>query len=217
MRVMKGVDISGGAQGKKTLEQMRALKRLGWDYILIKTGEGGGTLEDAMSFAPFAAHNIQMARRAGLDVGPYHFVHPRDGRRGRDEAKIAWECAINAGWDPRRDKHFAIDFEKTHLPSGRETRRYALSFIRRIKEYQGGKPWFYTFTSFWNEQGFWRPMGCMIWQADYTKDLKRPPGSMRGLLAFGRKHSPIKRWQWTSEGKVPGFHAGDLDLNTGSR
>lgn len=215
---MRGVDISGGAQGKKTLDHMRALKRAGYDYIIIKTGEGGGSVAEAQAFAPYASHNINVARKAGLEVGAYHFVHPRAGRRGRDEAKIAWECAVGAGWNPKADKRFAIDFETTHLPAGLATRRYALSFIRLIRRRHGLRaPWFYTYTSFWNQHGFYRSMGCRIWQADYTKDLNQPPGVMRGLPRFGRRLSPIKRWQWTSEGKVPGFHSGNLDLNTGGR
>jgi GH25 family lysozyme M1 (1,4-beta-N-acetylmuramidase) len=211
---MKGVDISDH-QGRKTVAQFNALRAAGYEYVIVKTGEGGGSVSEARSFARHAAENIRNAKRAGLKVGPYHYFHPRAGRKGRDEAAIALACAKAAGWDPKKDKRFALDYEETHLSSNTETRRYALSAIRYIRRHTGlKKPWFYTFTSFWNEKGFWRPMGCYIWQADFGAP---PPGSMRGLLAFGQKLSPIKRWQYTASGSIKGFHEGDVDKNKGVR
>jgi GH25 family lysozyme M1 (1,4-beta-N-acetylmuramidase) len=214
---MKGVDISD-AQGKKSVAQFRALKAAGYGYVIVKTGEGGGTVAEARSFAEDAEHNIACARAAGLEIGVYHFVHPRTTRKGREEAKVALAAARQAGWNPRKDKRFAIDFEVTNGLDDVALRRYALSFIRYIRRHTRlRRPWFYTFTSFWNGHGFDRPMGCRIWQADFTKSLKRPPGIMRGLPRFGSPRSPIKRWQWTSEGRLAAFHVGNLDLNTGPR
>lgn len=215
---MKGIDISDH-QGAKTVEQFRALKRAGYEYVIIKTGEGGGSVAEVRSFAKYAARNISNARKAGLKVGPYHFFHPRSGRSGRDEAKVAFDAALAAGWNPKKDKRFCLDYETTHFGSDtRATRRYALSAIRYIRRRTGlKKPWFYTYTSFWNANGFWRSMGCVIWQADYTNSVGRPPGRMKGLQPFGAALSPIKRWQWTSSGGVPTFHNGRLDLNVGSR
>lgn len=211
---MKGIDISDH-QGRKTVGQFRALKAAGYEYVIVKTGEGGGSVSEARSFAKDAAHNISNARKAGLDVGPYHFFHPKPGRKGRDEAKIALEAAKAAGWNPKTDKRFALDYEVTHLSSNTDTRRYAISAIRYIRRHTRlRKPWFYTFTSFWNEKGFARPMGCYIWQADFGP---APPGAMNGLRAFGKSLSPIRRWQHTSSGRVPTFHNGDLDLNKGVR
>lgn len=227
--MQQGIDISD-AQGRKTVDQFRRLKAEGYDYVIVKTGEGGGSVTQARSFAEGgypaelsrsfaedAEWNIRQARRAGLEVGCYHFVHPRADRKGRDEAKIALEAAKQAGWNPKTDKRFAIDFEVTHLSSDEDTRRYALSFIRYIRRHTGlRRPWFYTFTSFWNEHGFHRPMGCRIWQADFTGGTS-PPHRMNGLRMFGADRSPIKRWQYTSEGRIPSFHTGHLDLNKGER
>lgn len=209
-----GVDISD-IQGVKSVDQFRRLKQAGYSYVIVKTGEGGGSVSEASSYARCARQNIAAARKAGLSIGPYHFFHPRPGRRGKDEAKIALACALAAGWDPKRDKRFALDYETTHLPAGRETRRYALSAVRYIRRRTGlRKPWFYTYTSFWNTHGFWRPMGCRIWQAEYGPAR---PSRMRGLAPFGAALSPIKRWQYTSDGRVAGFHDGRLDVNKGER
>lgn len=212
--MQRGIDISD-AQGIKSVAAFRRLKALGYSYVIIKTGEGGGSVAEARSFAKCAAQNIKNARAAGLKIGVYHFFHPRATRKGRDEAKIALAAAKQAGWNPRTDKRFALDYEVTHVAAGDETRRYALSAIRYIRRHTLLKrPWFYTFTSFWNSHGFSRPMGCVIWQAEFGSSQ---PGSMRGLLPFGRKLSPIKRWQFTSTGHLPTFHSGNLDLNKGAR
>lgn len=212
--MQRGVDISD-AQGEKSADQFRRLKAEGYAYVIIKTGEGGGSVTEARSFAKHAQANIRHARAAGLEIGVYHFFHPRATRKGRHEAKIALECAKQAGWDPKTDKHFALDYEVTHLGTHEETRRYALSAIRYIRRHTGlRKPWFYTFTSFWNSHGFKRSMGCRIWQAEFETER---PHKMTGLIAFGDRRSPIKRWQHTSTGRVPSFHNGNLDLNRGER
>lgn len=211
---MYGVDISD-AQGVKTVAQFKALKRAGYSYVIVKTGEGGGTVREARSYARCAKTNIEHARKAGLEVGPYHFFHPRAGRSGRDEARVAVDAALAAGWDPKRDKRFAVDYEVTHLSAGRETRRYALSAIRHIRRRTGFRaPWFYTYTAFWQAHGFWRPMGCRVWQAEYGP---AKPSRLKGLPPFGARLSPVKRWQYTSDGKVAGFHDGRLDVNKGER
>jgi GH25 family lysozyme M1 (1,4-beta-N-acetylmuramidase) len=211
---MQGIDISD-AQGVKTVAQFKALKAAGYSYVIVKTGEGGGTVAEARSYAKTAKTNIERARKAGLQVGPYHYFHPRSTRKGRDEARVALEAAKQAGWNPKTDKRFALDYETTHVGTGLETRRYALSAIRYVRRHTGlRKPWFYTYTSFWNQHGFWRPMGCRIWQAEYGPAR---PSRMRGLAPFGAALSPIKRWQFTSSGKVAGFHDGRLDVNKGER
>jgi lysozyme len=183
----KGLDVSN-LQG--TID-WQAVKAAGYRFVWIKAGEGDWK-------DPQFMRNVAGAWAAGLKVGAYHFLRPKPGRNGEQEAEYFIARLKEAGLG-KGDLLPAADVEATKLGED-ATRAYAWQFVRKLRAV-GYKPCLYTYPSFLGAH--WGDIfrSTPLWLADYDGPLNIP--------------TPWKRvvaHQYTSKGSVPGIH-GNVDLN----
>jgi lysozyme len=184
----KGLDVSN-LQG--TID-FRKVKDAGYRFVWIKAGEGDWPDPNFM-------RNVQSAKAAGLKVGAYHFLRPKAGRTGAQEAQHFIERLKTAGLG-KGDVKPAADVEATTLDAA-GTRRYAWDFMQAVHR-AGHHPVLYTYPSFlggdWGGEAW---ISWPLWLADYDGPLNVPKPW---------KHPAAH--QYTSKGSVPGIH-GNVDLN----
>jgi lysozyme len=183
----KGLDVSN-LQGHIDWAKVQ---QAGYRFVWIKAGEGDW-------HDPNFLVNVRMARANGLDVGAYHFLRPKAGRNGEQEAAYFIARLKEAGLG-KGDLLPAADVEATTLGDD-VTRAYAWQFLRKLRA-AGYKPCLYTYPSFLGAR--WGDIfrSTPLWLADYDGGLNIPEPWKR-----------VVAHQYTSKGTVPGIH-GNVDLN----
>jgi lysozyme len=184
----KGLDVSN-LQGAIDWPKVKAA---GYRFVWIKAGEGDWP-------DPQFMRNVNLAKAAGLKVGAYHFLRPKPGRTGGQEAAFFIDRLKAAGLG-KGDLLPAADVEATKLDPA-ATRQYAWDFIRAMDR-GGHRAVLYTYPSFLG--GDWKGDAWItvpLWLADYDSPLNIPTPW---------KH--VVAHQYTSEGSVPGIR-GNVDLN----
>ena len=192
-----GVDVSS-YQGDVNWS---AVKKAGYKFAICKTTEDTSWVDPTWSKA-----RVHSMRLAGIKVGVYHFLRPKPGRSGVEEARFFMQHAKAAGWGAAGDLRPVIDFEATTLNPA-QTLRYLSECVQEIKKLnQGRAPIIYTGGPFWTENtgGSRNNMGCDLWLAAYVQNPQQylPAAWPKGWAM----------WQYTSTGRVPGI-TGDCDLS----
>lgn len=167
------------------------IKAAGHAFVYLKAGEGDWT-------DPTFLARVKAARHAGLLVGAYHFVRPKAGRTGAQEAAFFVHRLQAAGLG-KGDLRPAVDIEATEL-SIAGTRDYTLAFAREVQKLMGVAPLIYTYASF--NGGNWgagfAPFG--LWIAAYQAKPPTLPAPWTSYAA----------WQFTSSAQVPGVGKCDV-------
>jgi len=197
-----GIDVSG----HNRRVDWQQVKASGVDFAFCKTSEGEDWRDKSWS-----RERVDAMRAAGVRVGVYHFLRPREGRSGAVEARWFMEQAFAAGWGQRGDLLPVIDFEATDLPP-LATVVYLRQVVREIKRVLEAAPIIYTGGPFWKEATRDSPhnYGCPLWLAAYVKDPK--PYVPR---AWHRTGWTI--WQYSDKGKISGVSSDNVDRNVAVR
>jgi GH25 family lysozyme M1 (1,4-beta-N-acetylmuramidase) len=182
-KTAKGIDVSNH-QG--TVDFAR-VKKAGYTFAYLKATEGLGFVD------PFYLGNVQKARAAGLKVGAYHFLQPKSGRTGADEAR-AFHVQLAKG---KLELRPVVDVEVTGL-SPAQTENYVDQFVTELRQL-GHDPLIYTFPAFlkWH-----RTHGCPLWIAHFGVSKPTVPSPWRAYTI----------WQHSSTARVPGV-SGNCDVN----
>jgi lysozyme len=185
-KTAKGVDVSNH-QGTVDFAKV---KKAGYTFAYLKATEGLGFVD------PFYLGNVQKARAAGLKVGAYHFLQPKSGRTGADEARAFHVQLANAKLG-KGDLHPVVDVEVTKL-SPAQTEAYVDSFVRELRAL-GHDLLIYTFPAFlqWH-----RTHGCPLWIAHFGVSKPTVPSPWKAYTI----------WQHSSTARVPGV-SGNCDVN----
>jgi lysozyme len=186
------IDVSvhqAGVDWKKVRES-------GVKYVWIKTTEG----EDFKDSR--AADHVRGAREAGLVVGGYHFLRPRQRAGGAAaEVKDFVDRLKELNLLEKGCLRPVLDVESSVL-STNATKSYASDAITALRQQSGVKPVFYTFPSFMAEWPGGFNERADLWIAHYGVDKPIIPAPWTSYAA----------WQWTSRGSVPGV-PGNVDRN----
>src|ERR1044072_3693480 len=179
----------------------QATKTSGHQFVYVKSGEGDW-------HDPLFAANVRGARSAGLKVGAYHFLRPRPGRTGAQEAAFFIERLHSVGLG-KGYLYPVLDVEATQL-NRESTQNYIQGFANALRGH-GFKPMVYTGAWFWdpNVGRITRTstrsanFGIQLWVSGYVPEsqLRLPTGWSKYTI-----------WQFTDKGQVNGVR-GDVDLN----
>jgi lysozyme len=184
----RGLDVSN-LQG--TID-WRKVKDAGYRFVWIKAGEGDWK-------DPQFIDNVKGAGAAGLKVGAYHFLRPRAGRTGGQEAAYFIQ-RLEAADLGKGDLRPVLDVEATQLDRA-ATHAYVKSFVNAMHAH-GFRPMIYTGFWFWNPKVGVDDFGLPLWIAAYQSAEPKLPVPWKRYAA----------WQHTSSGSVPGIR-GNVDLN----
>lgn len=182
-----GPDISN-LQGKV---DFKAIKTVGHSFVYLKAGEGDWT-------DPTLLDNVAKAKQANLHVGAYHFLRPKAGRTGGEEAQFFIRNLKAAGLG-KGDLRPAADIEATKL-NRTATIKYLQDFLAAVEFATGIKPVVYTYPSFPQTWPSWLS-GYPLWLADYDGGLDIP-----------KPWTAIVLHQYTDKGTTPGV-SGHVDMN----
>lgn len=196
--LVKGIDVYEG-DGDINWEKVKAA---GYEFAFCKTSEGGDYKDKSWSSA-----RVDAMRKAGIKIGVYHFMRPKLGRHGRDEAEFFIRTARAAGWGKPGDLRPVLDFEATELSDGK-TLAYLKSAVDEIKALTGKTPIIYTGGPFWDEstRNYDNNFGCPLWLAAYVNNPDKYIPA-----AWTKQGWAI--WQHTDRGPISGVTAGNVDQN----
>jgi lysozyme len=184
----KGIDVSN-LQGAI---DWKAVARAGYGFAYVKAGEGDWK-------DPTFVENVRAAGAAGVKVGAYHFLRPKAGRTGAQEAAFFIQ-RLEAADLGRGDLRPVLDVEATTLDRA-GTHAYVRSFVNAMRAH-GFSPLIYTGTWFWNPKVGDDDFGCPLWIAAYQD---RPPTLPKPWTSYAI-------WQYSDKGTVPGVRGGvDVD------
>ncbi|GAA0430245.1 GH25 family lysozyme [Streptomyces luteireticuli] len=145
MSTIRGIDISS--------YQSSAYSTDGLDFVFIKATEGRSYVNPRME------DQAARARRAGLVVGFYHFLHPGDLDA---QARFFVERCDSAEGDI-----LAVDWETTG--SGTASGAEKDAFLRKVKALRPGhKVILYCNRDFWRNRDSTSYAGDGLWIADYV-------------------------------------------------
>lgn len=184
----KGLDVSN-LQGNI---DWRKVKAAGYRFAYVKAGEGDWK-------DPTFVDNARGAGAAGLKVGAYHFLRPKPGRTGGEEAAY-FIRRLEAADLGNGDLRPVLDVEATKLDRA-GTHAYVGSFVNAMRAH-GFKPMIYTGTWFWNPKVGDDDFGLPLWIAAYQDHEPTLPKPWKSWAC----------WQFSSNGRVPGI-GGECDLN----
>jgi len=182
---LKALDVSE-YQGRIDWHKVR---RAGYRHAFIKASEGTSEVDRCL------VANVRGARRAGLQIGLYHYAHPSQSPRdnARHFLRYASELVKVGDIAP------LLDLEVTEGLDMYELWRWQHRWCEIVGEAFATVPMLYSYRYFL-EAYIWFPHKHRpIAGADYG----RPPAE---TLAGWHV------WQYTSAGRVPGI-AGDVDLD----
>jgi lysozyme len=184
----RGLDVSN-LQGAIDWPKVHAA---GYRFCWVKAGEGDWRDPDFI-------RNVKAAKAAGLKVGAYHFLRPKPGRTGAQEAVYFIARLKEAGLG-KGDLMPALDVEATTLDH-QATLNYVASFGQALRA-AGFKPCLYTYPSFLG--GKWSAAFATypLWLAAYQSHEPTPPQPWRSYVC----------WQNASDAHVPGV-AGKCDVD----
>lgn len=196
----KGIDISNNNGSDLDFAKV---KKAGYDWVIHKATEGDWV------DPTFTKERVAAMRKAGLKVGAYVFLRPKQGRSGAWEARHLYKVAKASGWGKIGDISLVIDIEVTALTRA-ETYRYVRECAEELTKLQGCKPVIYTGRWFWDpkvttEGSSW---GCPLWLAAYVPDT-----NVSRFVPESWNDWTI--WQYTDKAQVPGV--GKCDANVAKR
>lgn len=183
----RGIDISNN-NGPVDMLKVRGA---GYDFVYCKASEGDSFLDRTL------IPNVDAAKRVGLKVGGYHFLHPVTlTRAGAEREARNYVSRLRAAGLGSGDLRPVVDVEVRPV-----TVAYVRWFRRYVKRATGHRALIYTSPGFMPSWGLF--VGTGLWVAHYTS-LPRP-----ALPSPWRRY---RIWQWTPSGNVPGV-PGDCDLD----
>jgi len=211
--MLRGCDVSV-FQG--SIDWEKAKEVLGLRFVYVKVAEGLAVRPD-----PRAAFNVDEARKAGLAVGGYAFLHV--------EADIPTQVALHqkhfldVGLGAPGDLPPACDLESPEDPArwpalgltGEIIRRRALLYLAGMQGWGNQIPLLYSYSSYWSEIGGPSEPAFSsynLWAASY------PGGSWPSGLQKPADFQPWPSWafwQWSDKGKLPSGVTVDLDVFNG--
>lgn len=194
--MVKGIDVSY-AQGHSI--DWDKVYNSGVRFVYFKVNEGD-LLDKTTSRA-----RVSAAKKAGLLVGGYDFIHPRSTRRGSAEFKIFQERAREVGLLDKGCLRPMLDFETTHT-NDFLTRRYVSSWVKSCVRNERIHPVIYTGYYFWNDFGFRTDFNCPLFLPAYGVSVRWVSSHVPEPF----NHAAF--WQHTDKGNVPGV-AGNVDLD----
>lgn len=192
---VEGIDVSY-AQGANI--DWHKVYANGVRFVYFKVNEGD--LLDKTT----TRSRVTAAKRAGLLVGGYNFIHPRATRRGSTEFNIFYKRAKEVGLLDKGCLRPMLDFEVTHT-NNFLTKQYVSSWVKRCVKVARIHPLIYVGYYFWNQFGFKTNFNCPVL-----------------IPAYGSKPHLPTNWhvmnftQYSDRGIVPGVPAHvDRDLYLG--
>ncbi|NBI62406.1 hypothetical protein D3Z38_04865 [Clostridiales bacterium] len=184
----RGIDVSQW-QGSINYRQV---KNAGIRIVYIKAGEGSGSVD------PYFERNYRAAKRAGLDVGFYHYVTARTVAEGRRQARFFTSLIQTKKMECRP----AMDFEQVSGLSRDEANAIARAYLRELYRLTKCRPIVYSNAYdahvLWDQSLTRYP----LWIADYGVREPYTTGKWRHWQGF----------QYDDKGEVRGIH-GHVDLN----
>ncbi len=189
---MRGIDVSHWSG----TVSWRDVSRDGQDFVYIKATEGINR-ED-----PVCARYIAGARKAGLHLGVYHYLHTR--LPGDVQARWCLDRAEAAGYRPGSDMLVALDLEDpmARARGAGAIREVVQGFVDAIKDrtgrgclLYGSRAWLDT----WLGEGFGE---YPLWLAHYSAEPGPLPKGWSGWTV----------WQYSDHGSVDGV-MGPCDVN----
>lgn len=190
----KGLDVSNHNHAGGPIDWKR-VKAADYRFVWILQGQGDWR-------NPYFLEDVKAAKTAGLKVGGYHYVEPKHGRTGAQEAKFFIDDLAKAGLG-KGDIRAAVDAEQNPPKLDRAgNQTYIGSFVHAVRS-SGHGPITYTGAWWWDPNVGEHTFDTPLWVSHYTTAASpRLPAAWKSWAC----------WQHTSHGTVPGIH-GDVDLN----
>lgn len=193
---MKGIDVSV-YNGTVDWDKVRAQ---GYDYVMIKTGDGKDTGNHEKDIDPQFAANYDGARAAGMLVGVYHVCSTRTVAEARLEAQYC--LSILDGRELDFPVAYDIEMDGTFSTGRENVSKIAVAFSEVI-EAAGYTPMIYSSANYFNSYFDYNIIkDYKIWVAQY--------GTNKPNLKL-----PYTMWQYTDKGSVDGANTskGYCDIN----
>ena len=186
-----GVDVSKWQGPIDWTEAARA----GLQFVFVKATEGGDRAD------PLFADHYDGARRAGLNVGAYHFYYHCTSAETQARWFIQNVPRRPGTLPPVLDIEFTPTSPTCRTPPAPEAVRDNIATFQRIVgAHYGTRPVIYTTVDFWEANDLGR-LNEEFW-------LRSVAGHPRETYPGASWHF----WQYTGTGRVPGV-ATDVDLN----
>jgi lysozyme len=190
----KGIDVSNHNHSGGPIDWHK-VKADGYRFAWVLQGQGDWR-------NPYFFDDVKAAKAAGLKAGGYHYVEPKHGRTGAQEAQWFLDDLTKAGLG-KGDLRPSPDCEQEPPQLDRSgNQRYIGSFIAAMRAH-GHSPMTYTGAWWWDPNVGDETFGTSLWVSHYTSAAK--PTLPRAWKSWAC-------WQFSSKGRVPGIH-GDVDLN----
>ncbi len=191
--VLNGVDISKYQAGID-------LAAGGAQFAILKASEGAGYTDPAF------LGNLNEARRAGLQVGFYHFARPWATPDNTARAEAEWFVSVvHPHLGP--DDVVVLDWEADRV----EDTAWAAEFQNIVAGATEKRPWIYmnrnhaTTLNWGAAKDSWP-----LWGAAYPSNAAQGWGPVNHVPDFGGWN--LVAWQYSQTGKLAG-HGGSVDLN----
>lgn len=192
---MYGMDISAYQKGIN-------LNSDKYEFCIIKATEGPQMVSE--TFFTFAEQLINLDKL----IGCYHFARPDllpTKQRMSDEADFFIEQVEKANLLGKAI--LVLDWETE--PMDRDD--LIAEFVIRVESQTGVTPWIYGSKSKLNKwRDYWAVRNCPIWMAAWHS--VRPTTIGEPLTNLPDQYVPWQIWQYSSNGRYPGFF-GNVDLD----
>ncbi len=186
----RGIDISH-YQGEIDFEKVKAS---GIEFVFMKSTQGTNMIDSMFET------NYKKAKAAGLKVGFYHFLTPKDNEDALAEA----DFFLNTIEDYQNDLPHALDLEQDNGLNRDQMTLIAKTWLQYVEVKTNRKPLVYSYPSFLQLKIV---PGVLtdypLWLAYWNSD-PHPPD-----------YAGWKKWvfiQYSNKGTIPGIN-GDVDLN----
>lgn len=178
--IYEGIDVSAW-QGDINFVEVKAA---GIDIVYIKSSEGFSFVD------PYFEQNYTNAKKAGLNVGFYHYVTARSVQEAKNQASFF--VSTISGKNP--DCKLAIDFESFGNLSNYLINEIALAFIQSVQSLSGKEVIIYSDS--YNASNVFdsRLSNYPLWVAQY--EVYEP--------FVNKNWSTWAGWQYTDKGEVSG-------------
>lgn len=185
--VALGIDISKWQDDV----DFQKVKMEGYSFVIVRSGYGMYDYEDEK----FHDH-VQGAKKAGLDVGAYHYSKATTIEEAKQEAEFFISMIQEYSWD--LPVFYDIETDKQNHLSRNQLTEIALTFLTTLED-AGYKPGIYAAKSWYEDRLDMSQLEKYpIWIASYTNHL-----TYEGKFDF---------WQYTDQGEVDGVK-GNCDIN----
>jgi lysozyme len=183
----QGIDVSH-RQGHI---QWQKVKASGISFAFCKATEGTSFND------PLFIENVQLAKKAGISVGGYHFLRATTAAQGVEEANHFIAGVQKAGGFNVLDLPPVVDTEVAG-----NTVEAITAWIARVTEVTGKQPIIYTYPSFIDEHLDASLANVPLWFASYSESQPKDRGGWKKWMFL----------QYSDKGQVPGI-TGAVDLD----